>query len=114
MPVSRVAVAAARAGAWRQGGLHAMPQRTFASEKSSEGQENESDKKTPPPKAGPGFWQTFRQSFAEQMTKRSQEDEKFQQAREQVGKARDDAGAAAQRAMEVGVLSGVSEKLYEH
>mmetsp|Transcript_29945 Transcript_29945/g.73695 ORF Transcript_29945/g.73695 Transcript_29945/m.73695 type:complete len:434 (-) Transcript_29945:386-1687(-) len=90
--VARSAAGSSRA-AWGQ-----VQRRGFASE--GEGEQKQKEKKDPPPKAGPGFWETFKKSFRDQMTKRQAEDIKFKEARETVDHAREDAGAAAARAYE--------------
>lgn len=77
-----------------------MGRRGFADAK-DEGENKEQGKKEQPPKAGPGFWATFKKSFNDGFNKRAAEDEQLQKAQETVDKAKDDASAAAARAMEV-------------
>ncbi len=89
-----------RGGAWNTVAARSFATESGSSErkKSDRGsEENKEDK----PKAGPGFFDTLRKRFSEQWNQKAQEDPKLQEAMKTMDQAKQDAEAAARRAMEV-------------
>jgi hypothetical protein len=90
--------AAMRAGALAQGGQRRWMAEAGKQEEKKE-DEKEDDKKKTPPKAGPGFFQTFVNSVREQMGAAAESDPKFKESQEQIEVGRQRALVAAEAAM---------------
>lgn len=73
--------------------------RSFADAK-EEGEKKEEGKKEAPPKAGPGFWATFKKSYNEAFSKKAAEDAKLAEAQQTLDKGKEDAAVAAGKAFE--------------
>jgi hypothetical protein len=92
----------------RPGGATVIPgaRRGFADAK-EEGEKKEEGKKEAPPKAGPGFWATFKKSYNEAFSKRAAEDAKLAEAQQTLDKSKEDAAVAAGKAFEVRVSPSI-------
>lgn len=74
--------------------------RGFADAK-QEGEKKDEGKKDAPPKAGPGFWATFKKSYNDAFSKKAAEDVKLAEAQQTLDKGKEDAAVAAGKAFEV-------------
>jgi hypothetical protein len=92
----------------RPGGSAVIPgaRRSFADAK-EEGEKKEEGKKEAPPKAGPGFWATFKKSYNEAFSKKAAEDAKLAEAQQTLDKGKEDAAVAAGKAFEVRVSQSI-------
>jgi hypothetical protein len=90
-------------GAWSS-----LTVRSFASDNGrSERKRSDSgseESKQQAPKAGPGFFETLRKRFTEQWNQQAQQDPKLQEAMKTMDQVKEDAEAAARRAMEVSFI----------
>ncbi|KAJ1467257.1 hypothetical protein T484DRAFT_1921705 [Baffinella frigidus] len=90
--------AAMRAGALAQGGQRRWMAEGGKEEKKAD--EKEDEQKKTPPRAGPGFFQTFVNSVREQMGAASEADPKLKESHEEIERARQRSLVAAEAAMQ--------------
>ncbi len=77
--------------------------RCFATQSGNDSgdKQDKSKDKSGQPKAGPGFFETFRKSFVEQFSRKTEEDTKVKEAMERLQQARSEAEEAARRSMDI-------------
>jgi hypothetical protein len=89
-----------RGGAWNTVAARSFATETGKSDRKKSDRGNDENKQDSQ-KAGPGFFETLRKRFSEQWNQKAQEDPKLQEAMKTMDVAKQDAEAAARRAMEV-------------